>query len=45
MNRSFSKIRHIQESNMRLEKRLISEDDQFELAQKLKDYKDKLENL
>ena len=27
MNKSFSKIRHIQESNMRLEKRLISEDD------------------
>ena len=25
MNRSYSKIRHIQESNQRLEKRLISE--------------------
>ena len=27
MNRSFSKIRHIQEANERLEKRLINEDD------------------
>ena len=27
MNKSFRKFRHIQESNMRLEKRLISEDD------------------
>ena len=27
MNRSFSKIRHIQESNMRLEKRIIFEED------------------
>ena len=25
MNRSFSKIRHIQESNLRLEKRMLSE--------------------
>ena len=27
MNRSFSKIRHIQEANQKLEKRLINEDD------------------
>jgi len=27
MNRSYSKIRHIQESNMRLEKKLLSEED------------------
>ena len=27
MNRSYSKIRHIQESNQRLEKRLLKEDE------------------
>ena len=29
MNTSFSKIRHIQEANMKLENRLIKEDDMF----------------
>jgi hypothetical protein len=29
MNKSFSKIRHIQESNQRLEKRLLKEDDEL----------------
>ena len=30
MNRSYSKIRHIQEANQKLEKRLISEEENYE---------------
>jgi len=30
MNRSYSKIRHIQESNLRLEKRVLKEEDEME---------------
>jgi hypothetical protein len=33
MNKSYSKIRHIQESNKRLEKRLLKEDESSEMAQ------------
>jgi hypothetical protein len=33
MNRSYSKIRHIQESNLRLEKRFINEDSLSSLSQ------------
>jgi hypothetical protein len=36
MNRSYSKIRHIQESNLRLEKRMLNEDNDYSfLKQKL----------
>ncbi len=30
MNKSYSKIRHIQESNLRLEKRLLGEEEHYE---------------
>jgi len=36
MNRSFSKIRHIQESNIRLEKRMLNEQQQTDIANSLK---------
>ena len=43
MNRSFSKIKHIQESNIRLEKRMLSEQTPFGFKKPVDDYKDKVE--
>ena len=40
MNRSYSKIRHVQESNTRLEKRLLDEQ-----TEDLQDKKDKLKSI
>jgi len=44
MNRSYSKIRHIQEANQRLEKRLLKEDDQKMqmLQQETQEFNDKV---
>jgi hypothetical protein len=47
MNRSFSKIRHIQESNVRLEKRVLKEETdevQDEALQKIIEFDEELDN-
>jgi len=43
MNRSYSKIRHIQESNEKLEKRMLSEQTPFGFKKPVDDYMDKVE--
>jgi hypothetical protein len=46
MNRSYSKIRHIQESNQRLENRLLNEqyNDEVELKSRMDSYRNKNED-
>ena len=48
MNRSYTKIRHIQESNLRLEKRMLSEQDDIRIAlrnKSAKEVRDSLTNI